>query len=92
MFLASVVVPCDFRRWLSRFFGFARIDTFGFSSPYPHNTSTSSLRSVALTYLRITQGFLWLLDACAPVDLRAPAAWLTDMLVLLLKLLLVFPV
>jgi hypothetical protein len=85
-------VPCDLRRWLSCFFGFARIGTFGFSSPYPRNTSTYSLRSAALTYLPLTRGFLWLLDARALVDLWASAMWLTDMLVLLLKLLLAFPV
>jgi hypothetical protein len=54
--------------------------------------STSFLRSAALAYLPLTWGFLWLLDAFAPVDLWAPAVWLTDMLVLLLKLLLVFHV
>jgi hypothetical protein len=77
---------------MSRLFGFARTGTFGFSFPDPRNMSTSFLRSAALTYLPQTQDFLWLLDACAPVDLRVLAAWLIDMLVLPLGLLLVFPV
>jgi hypothetical protein len=54
--------------------------------------STSFLRSVALTYLPLTWDFLWLLDACAPTDLWVLAAWLIDMLVLLLGLLPMFPI
>jgi hypothetical protein len=54
--------------------------------------SISFLRSVVLTYLPITRDFLWLLDACVPADLWVLAMWLIDMLVLLLRLLPVFPV
>jgi hypothetical protein len=77
--------------WVTTF-GFARIGTFGFSFPDPRNMLTCFMKSAALAYLPLTQDFLWLLDACAPVDLRVPAAWLIDMLVLPLGLLLVFSV
>jgi hypothetical protein len=85
-------VPCGFRRLMSHLFGFARIGTFGFSFPDPRNMLTSFSKSAALTYLPLTQDFIWLLDACAPVDLQVLATWLIDMLVLPLGLLLVFPV
>jgi hypothetical protein len=77
---------------MSRLIDFARIGTFDSSFPDPCSMSTSFLRSVVLNYLLLTQDFLWLLDACSPVDLRVMAVWLIDMLVLLLRLLLVFPV
>jgi hypothetical protein len=85
-------VSCGFRRLMSHLFGFVRIGTFVFSFPDPCNMSTSFLKNDAFSYLSLTQDFLWLLDACAPVDLRVPVAWLIDMLVLPLGLLLVFPV
>jgi hypothetical protein len=75
---------------LSHFFGFVETGIFISFSPYARNMSASSLKSAALIYLPLTRGFLWLLGAYVPADLRVPAVWLIDMPVLLLKLLLVF--
>jgi hypothetical protein len=75
-------MPRDLHRRLSHFFGFAEIGIFGFSSPDARNMSASSMKSAALTYLPLARGFLWLLDACALVDLQVPAVWLIDIPVL----------
>jgi hypothetical protein len=64
------------------FFEFAEIGTFGFFFLYDRDVLTPFLKISALTYLPLVQGFLWLLGACSPADLRVPAVWLIDMLVL----------
>jgi hypothetical protein len=72
------------------FFGFAEIGILGFSSPYARNVPNFSLSTYILTNFPLAQGFSWLLDACVPADLLVLAAWLIDMLVLPLRLLLAF--
>jgi hypothetical protein len=68
----------------------AEIGIFGFFFLCVLGILTSFLRIFVLTHLLLTQVFLWPLDAFVPTDLRVPTAWLIDMLVPPLELLLVF--